>query len=102
MKLSGLVSLISHLDSREHFDIILVQIGANDIIRLTQIDSIERDVEVVFSALSKRTKTLIVLSVGGHWGCSFSPDTRSLCCQKEVTWFEMSIKISHRNTMLSM
>lgn len=64
LKLGGLLKILETLDSQEHFSIILVQIGSNDIIRLTNMKDIEKDAEKVFARLSKQTDKLIVLHSG--------------------------------------
>ncbi len=64
LKLKGLLELLEKHDANEQFDIILVQIGANDIIRQTDMKDVERDIDNVLSRLSRQTHTLIVLHSG--------------------------------------
>ena len=47
--------ILNKSNSEEHFDIILVQIGANDVIRMTPMDDIEVRVTEVINRLKKQT-----------------------------------------------
>ena len=64
LKLAGLLQILEKIGTIKHYDIILVQIGANDIIRLTKKEDIKRDAEKVFAELSQHTNKLIVLHSG--------------------------------------
>lgn len=73
LRLKGLNKILDAEDPSEHFDIILVQIGANDIIRFTSMGDIELDAEKVFRRLSKQTDKLIVLHSGDVGEAKFFP-----------------------------
>ena len=64
LKLEGLLKLLAKSDENEHFDIILVQIGANDVIRMTAMDYIEKRAQLVIEKLKKKTDRLIILHSG--------------------------------------
>lgn len=73
LRLEGLLKIISKLDEKEHYSIILVQIGANDIIRLTKMKKIEERVNKVFEKLSNKTDSLIILHSGNIGESEFFP-----------------------------
>jgi len=64
LKLDGLLKIIDALDPHEHFSLILVQIGANDIIRLTSEKTIESQAKEAFSKLAPLADKMIVLHSG--------------------------------------
>jgi lysophospholipase L1-like esterase len=73
LRLAGLLDLISNLPVKEHYDLVLVQIGANDIIRLTKMNDIRRDAESVFKELSLKTDKLVILHAGDIGDVQFFP-----------------------------
>jgi len=64
LRLQGLLELLDKTEPTEHFDIILVQIGANDIIRMTKMGDIEKKAHEVIVRLKKQTDKLIILHSG--------------------------------------
>lgn len=73
LRLKGLLSIISKLPANERYDLVLVQIGANDIIRLTKMNDIRRDGETVFKELSSKTDNLVILHSGDVGDAQFFP-----------------------------
>ncbi|MBC7767122.1 SGNH/GDSL hydrolase family protein [Arenimonas sp.] len=71
LKLSGLNERIKNVSG--HFDIIVIQIGANDIIRLTDLETIDTELD----KLLKKTKTLsskvVILHSGNIGESKFFP-----------------------------
>ncbi len=73
MRLKDLVVLMDDIKPEERFSVILVQIGANDIIRYTSLKSIESDVVKILDGLSKHSDNVIILHSGDVGGAPFFP-----------------------------
>ncbi|MEI7709135.1 MAG: SGNH/GDSL hydrolase family protein [bacterium] len=73
LRLEGLLKIVSTLDTKEHYSLILVQIGANDIIRLTTLAKIKEEVKEMVAELSKKTDSLIILHSGDIGEAKFFP-----------------------------
>jgi lysophospholipase L1-like esterase len=64
LKIEGLLPILATLTDDTRFDIILIQIGANDIIRLTSMDSIKRDITEVLRRAQVLGERVVVLHAG--------------------------------------
>ncbi|MDQ3077110.1 MAG: GDSL-type esterase/lipase family protein [bacterium] len=64
LKLTGLLKILDTIDSKNHYSVILVQIGANDIIYQTKMLDIESGANKVLTRLAPQTDKLILLSSG--------------------------------------
>jgi lysophospholipase L1-like esterase len=64
IKVHGLLKILDGVDPKKHFSIILVQIGANDIMRFTSMNDIKRDITKVVAKLAPQADRLIVLHSG--------------------------------------
>ena len=73
LRLEGLRKMLDAFETKEHFALILVQIGANDIIRFTDMDRIKNDAAYVFERLSQHTDKLVVLHSGDVGKATFFP-----------------------------
>ncbi len=73
LKLEGLLEKVSSIDPNEKYSIILIQIGANDIIRLTNMKDIEARIDTLVDKLSKQTKKLIFMHSGNVGDSEFFP-----------------------------
>ncbi|MES3004841.1 MAG: GDSL-type esterase/lipase family protein [Patescibacteria group bacterium] len=73
MRLKGLQAVLGAINKEEKFSIILVQIGANDIIRLTSMSDIEKDLEEILQRLSTQTDKLVILHSGNVGESRFFP-----------------------------
>ncbi len=73
LKIEGLLEILNTLSTDERFEIILVQIGANDIIRLTPIDSIRTGIQDVLAKTQKIGTQVIVLHSGNIGETYFFP-----------------------------
>lgn len=47
-----------------HYDLIVIQIGANDIMHLTPLDHIDRDIRFILKSLAPKTKQIVFLHSG--------------------------------------
>jgi lysophospholipase L1-like esterase len=63
LKLTGLVTILINLDAN-HYDLILAQIGANDITGLTPLDSIKEELNKVLKFASSHGTDVIILHSG--------------------------------------
>lgn len=73
LKLEGLLEKMESIDPNEKYSIILVQIGANDIIRLTGMKDIESRIDMVVDKLSKQTDKFIFMHSGDVGDAEFFP-----------------------------
>ncbi len=73
LRIKGLLSILDGLDQNVSFDIVLIQIGANDIIRLTPLQEIEKGIAQVLLKTSSIGKTVIVLHSGNIGEAKFFP-----------------------------
>jgi len=77
LKLEGLLEIVEKQNAERNdskqYDIILVQIGANDIIRLTKMDEIKLSAEKIIEKLAPKTKKLIILHSGNIGNSKFFP-----------------------------
>ena len=73
LKLEGLLEKMERIDVNEKYSIILVQIGANDIIRLTSMKDIEARIDKVVERLSKQTDKLVFMHSGNVGDSEFFP-----------------------------
>jgi lysophospholipase L1-like esterase len=63
LKIDGLIDLLPTIPEAS-FDIILIQIGANDIIQLTRMDDIEKGIHTIVEDATRRGKKVIILHSG--------------------------------------
>jgi lysophospholipase L1-like esterase len=61
-KLSGLASRIENID--DEYDLIMIHIGGNDVVRFTSYKEAEKDLERVLIAAQNRSKNVILTSSG--------------------------------------
>jgi len=73
LKIEGLNKILSEIDSAERYDIVLIQIGANDIIRFTSMENIEAGIEKVLARAEKFGGRVIVLHSGDIGEAKFFP-----------------------------
>lgn len=73
LKIEGLLEKMETLDPNEKYSIILVQIGANDIMKLTSMKDIEKGIDTVVDRLSKQTDKLIFMHSGNIGDSEFFP-----------------------------
>ncbi len=73
LKIDGLLKILETLPTQEHFDIILIQIGANDVIRLTSMDKIEQGITEVLKHTQGLGDQVIVLHSGNIGESRFFP-----------------------------
>lgn len=71
LRLEGLKEIINTQVKDEHYDLILVQIGANDIIRMKSMEDIETDIREILTSL--RADKIIVLHSGNIGEAKFFP-----------------------------
>lgn len=64
LRLEGLLEILESHKFVERNSLIVVQIGANDIIRLTPMKDVERDIRKILEKLSSQTENLIFLHSG--------------------------------------
>ena len=63
--------LAAQLEGSEHFDIVLVQAGGNDVIRLRGLQALERDIEQVASLARARGHRVILMPAGNVGNAPF-------------------------------
>ncbi len=63
LRLAGLRKKLD-LIQRNDYDIIILQIGANDIMRLTSLTNIHRDLRFILEFVRKKTKQVVILHSG--------------------------------------
>jgi lysophospholipase L1-like esterase len=73
LKIIGLESILKDIDENERFDIVLIQIGANDIIRLTPMEDIEIGIGKILERSKKFGGKVIVLHSGDIGEAEFFP-----------------------------
>lgn len=73
LKIDGLLKIMDTLDNDEHFDIVLIQIGANDIIRLTPQEDMEKGIAAVLKRVQSLGDRVIVLHSGNIGESPFFP-----------------------------
>ena len=73
LKISGLLALMDTIDENERFDVILVQIGANDIMKMTSMGDIRSWICEVITRLKPRGDTMILLHSGNIGEVPFFP-----------------------------
>lgn len=73
LKLEGLLEKVGEIDPNEKYSIILVQIGANDIMKLTGMKDIESRIDTLVDRLSKQTDKLIFMHSGNIGDSEFFP-----------------------------
>jgi len=64
LKIAGLETILKTIDEKRHFDIVLIQIGANDIIRLTSMRDIEAGIDRILARSREFGGKVIVLHSG--------------------------------------
>ncbi len=96
MRVKGLVSVIEELKPEDQFSLILVQIGANDIIRLTSLKDIESDAEKILSQLREHSSTVLILHSGNVGEALFFPRYfRPLLSRRSLEVREIYQKLSN-------
>ncbi len=73
LKIEGLLAIFEKIDLKTHYDIVLIQIGANDIIRLTSIDRIHEGIKKVLERAQKFGGKVILLHSGNVGEAPFFP-----------------------------
>lgn len=73
LRIKEQIEIVKNLDAQMKYDLILVQIGANDIIRLTSLKDIEKDLNTLSLLLSTKTNKLIILHSGDIGESRFFP-----------------------------
>jgi lysophospholipase L1-like esterase len=73
LKIGGLNKILLNVDDSERFDIVLIQIGANDIIRFTSNEEIEMGIKAVLQRAGRFGGKVIVLHSGDVGGAKFFP-----------------------------
>lgn len=73
LKIGGLLDILSAIPPTEHFDIILIQIGANDIIRMTPLSTIKSGIEEVLAKARVVSDSVLVLHAGDIGQVPFFP-----------------------------
>jgi lysophospholipase L1-like esterase len=73
-KIEGLLKILETIaDTEDAYDLILIQIGANDIIRLTNKSDIESGISTILEKTSRIAKQVIVLHSGDVGQATFFP-----------------------------
>lgn len=92
--------LIERLKSiqNEHFDLIVIHTGGNDIVRFTNLDTFEQSLNNVFE-LAKNIGEIVVHLHGGNVGTSklFPAGTRWIFTRRTAQIREISIRIAERH-----
>lgn len=77
LKIKGLIKILDTLDQKEEkkekYDLVLIQIGANDIIRLTSKDEIEEGIKEVLSLVKEKGPKVVLLHSGDIGETKFFP-----------------------------
>lgn len=73
LKIAGLLTIINDLDENERFDIVLIQIGANDIMRMTPMKNIREWIGEVITRVKPLGDTVILLYAGSIGEVPFFP-----------------------------
>jgi lysophospholipase L1-like esterase len=64
LKLYGLVSKLNALPTNSHYDLVLIQIGANDVVRFTPLTQVQSELDTVLNWASIHSTHTIVLTAG--------------------------------------
>jgi lysophospholipase L1-like esterase len=64
LRIAGLLNILKTIDGKTHYDLILIQIGANDIIRLTPMSDIETGINEVLARTALLGAKVIILHSG--------------------------------------
>ncbi len=64
LKIEGLVKKLESLSSENHYDLILIQIGANDIVSLTPLKKVKEDLSLLMNLATEKGERIIVLTSG--------------------------------------
>ena len=72
-KIRELLETLSTTSSRQTVDVLVIQIGANDIIRFTKLDDIKNDLDALLSKTKKISKKVIILHSGNVGAAPFFP-----------------------------
>lgn len=73
LKTRELLERLDTLDAKEHYSLVLIQIGANDIIRFTSMKEIEKDIDAILARLSKQSDQVVILHSGDVGEAPFFP-----------------------------
>lgn len=73
LRIAGLEEILMSIDEDVHFDIVLIQIGANDIIRLTSMQDVESGIDRILERSKKFGGKTIVLHSGDIGEAKFFP-----------------------------
>ena len=73
LRIAGLLKLMENFEKEEHYEIILIQIGANDIMRLTSMRAIELGITTILSQAQIFGTRIILLHSGDIWKAKFFP-----------------------------
>jgi lysophospholipase L1-like esterase len=106
MRIAGLEEVLKTLDAKDvskqdknkHFDLILIQIGANDIIRLTPAQDIESGIDKILAKAKSLGDKVIVLHSGNVGESKFFPwYIRPILSHRSVNMREIYIKIAEKH-----
>ena len=73
LKTRELLERLDALDTKKHYSLILIQIGANDIIRFTSMKEVEKDIDAILAQLSKQSDKVVILHSGDVGEAPFFP-----------------------------
>jgi lysophospholipase L1-like esterase len=95
LRIEGLLKILDTLQAEDKFDIVLIQIGANDIIRLTPLADIDSGIANVLEQSASLGKKVIVLHSGDVGDAPFFPVyVRPLLSSRSAAVREMYIQKS--------
>ncbi|MES2623175.1 MAG: GDSL-type esterase/lipase family protein [Patescibacteria group bacterium] len=93
LKINGLLEKVKTLDTNTKYSLILVQIGANDIMKLTPMKDIENDINTLVDTLAPRTNNLIIMHSGNIGESEFFPFyLRSILSNRSKEMREIYVK----------
>lgn len=73
LKIEGLNEILSRIDEGEQYDIVVIQIGANDIVRLTAMEDIQQGIEKILLRTKQFNGRVVVLHSGTVGSANFFP-----------------------------
>lgn len=91
-----LVSVVENLSGR--YDVILLQIGGNDVIQSRSASDVERELATIFSKLKTHTDHIIMMSSGNVGGATIFDETKAKQMQQQTLLLrEVFMKTSAEN-----
>lgn len=73
LQVKDLLVQLDSLDTDDHFSLILIQVGANDIIRLTPMVEVEKDVDQILGRITQIADKVVILHSGNVGEAPFFP-----------------------------